>query len=64
MKCPNCGRTKSIRHKRPFTKESLAQHLESCQSEDESDFELTDMVACEDDSDGVYFALAWEFGEL
>jgi hypothetical protein len=64
-----CGKTKSNTGK-PFTPQSLAQHERSCRDCNKADdtikelgLEMTDLVAGDEESDGVYWAMAWELGE-
>lgn len=65
----HCGRTKSNKGK-PFTPQSLAQHERSCPDCNRTDpaieelgLEMTDLIAGDEESDGVYWAMAWELGE-
>ena len=68
-----CGKTMSGRGN-PFTPESLAQHESDCYKCNgghrvsyraqikELGLNMTDMIAG-DESDGVFWAMAWELGE-
>ena len=62
LECDVCGAISSRSGKR-FTSDTLAQHKRAHEREEVS-FPLTDMIADEDMSDGAYFAMAWELGEL
>ncbi len=73
LKCPHCGRMQSKNSQKPWTEESLAQHIrdahthrrEQRQSRDaEFDFSVTDAIAGPDTPDGAYWAIAAWLGEL
>lgn len=61
-----CGRDVNNRGKPFASLEALAQHEKDCPYciNPEVYFPLTELIADDDMSDGAYFALAWELGEL
>ncbi len=63
--CEVCGKTKSGSRKF-WTATSLRQHLRDAHDmpQKKDQLELTNTIADETWSDGAYFALAWELGEL
>lgn len=72
LRCPYCGRTTSKASKKPWTRQTLAQHVRDAhepprvsqpKSLDEL-FPLTNAIVGDDESDGVFFAVAEWLGEL
>jgi hypothetical protein len=71
LRCKYCGATHS-RSKKPFTQTSLNDHIRTKHPKtnrgdntpEEDSFPLTNSIVSDDESDGVFFAMAWELGEL